>query len=141
MLDPAMLRQKDSQEWAQLFEYVHASKIIFNSPAVTSEIVSQGNLPTDSGQTQFFYKVKPYSESSFARVPYQALRKDARQYTFVIDRMVEQQRFDLILTTEETRSFYHNDFTGRYSRVAEIKVDMPQTREQWTLVVWKPLVK
>jgi hypothetical protein len=137
-LNPDLLQQKNSQEWAKLFEYVHSSESILNSPVITSEIVELGNIPMDSGQTSYFYRVDPFSRNPFLRVSYNEFLRDGKQYTFLVDRMIEKQKFDMIVTTKGKSSFYHDEFTETYVQIDEITVHMPQTGQSWTLVIWKP---
>jgi len=141
-LDPDMLKQRDSKEWARLFEYVHSSKVILNSPTSVAEMVRLGKMPMDSGQTSYFYTVKPFSENMLVDTSYDVLYNDGYRYVLLIDRMVKKQRFDLVMLTEEKATFFHSKILGDYySQVDEIKLEMPQTGQRWTMLLFRPLEK
>lgn len=139
-LNPEMLKQKDSREWAQVFEYIHSSTLILNSPAVVSELVALGQTPVDSGQTSYFYLVKPFSESLLVNIPYDKFHRDGIRYVSLIDQRIEKQKFDLLILTKEKATFFHSKrLSDYYVKVDEIKLEMPQTYQTWTMVVWVPL--
>ena len=139
-LNPKMLEQKESREWSRVIDYVKASSKILNSPAITSAVVELGLNPLDSGQTVYYYSVDPYANSLIGPA-YNDFDVVGNKYTFMIDRMIRKQQFDFIITTKEKSSFYHDDFAGTYVLVEEIAVDMPQTDQKWTLVIWRSITK
>jgi hypothetical protein len=142
MLSPQMLEQKDSREWASLYSYVRSSSNILNSPVVTSAVIELGLNPLDSGQTSYFYAVQPYPDYTILGPFYDAFQIDGFRYVKFIDNAIQDQKFDLVLTTREKSTFYHTKLIAKfYSLVDDIKVDMPQTGQQWTVLLWKPLVK
>ncbi len=142
ILKPDMLKQKESKEWAQLFKHVESSSNILNSQITASKVVEVGLNPIDSGQTIIFYEIQPFPENILLGPPYENLYIDGFKYVTFIDKAIENQRFDIIITTKEKASFFHiKRLFNYYSVVAEIKVDMPQTNQTWTALVWKPLVK
>lgn len=142
VLDPNKLKQKDSKEWARVSEYVRLSSTILNSPAVAAEVVTLGRIPMDSGQTSYFYTVEHFPDNLLTRTSYSEFYDDGLRYTLLIDHMIEKQRFDLVITTREKEAFYHEQILWDYYDVVdEIRVDMPQSNQQWTLVVWQPLIK
>ena len=141
-LSPQMLEQKDSREWASLYSYVRSSANILNSPVVTSAMIELGLNPLDSGQTSYFYAVQPYPDYTMLGPFYAVFQADGFRYVKFIDNAIQKQKFDLVLTTREKSTFYHAKLIEKfYSPVDEIKVDMPQTGQQWTVLLWKPLVK
>lgn len=140
VLSPDMLKQKDSKEWTRLFEYVHSSTMILNSPAIVSEMVKFGQIPMDSGQTSYFYLVKPFSDSLLVNIPYDKFHRDGIRYVSLIDQRVEKQKFDLLILTKEKATFFHSKrLSDYYMKVDELKLEMPQTYQTWTMVVWVPL--
>jgi hypothetical protein len=142
VLNADMLKQADSQEWASVHEYLGNSSVTLNSPATTAEIIALGQIPMDSGQTAYFYAVEPFSGGLFTAINYDEFYNDGFRYTLLVDRMIEKQRFDLVITTREKTSFYHDRILqDYYDQIDEIEVDMPQTNQHWTLVFWKPLAK
>jgi len=142
MLNPEMLKQKDSKGWAELFDYVEESSNILNSQITVSKTVEVGLNPIDSGQTIIFYQIRPFSSRFLSNPSYEAIRVDGFQYVVFIDRAIERKLFDLIITTEEKAAFFHvKRLSENYSVVAEIVVEMPQTGQTWTALIWKPLAE
>lgn len=133
------LEQRDLEEWSRLSSYVQSASQILNSPVVTSILIEQGLNPLDSGQTSYYYAIEPYPNNPLLGPDYDVIETDGFRYVKFIDNSIQQQKFDLVITTREKSTFYHakllEDF---YSPVDEIKVDMPQTGQQWTLLLWRP---
>ena len=142
LLAPQLLEQKDSKAWASLYSHVKSSSNILNSPVVTSMVLEQGLNPLDSGQTSYYYAIKPYPNIPILGPAYEVVEINGFRYVKFIDNSIKQQKFDLVITTREKSTFYHakllEDF---YAPVGEIKVDMPQTGQQWTLLLWRPQAK
>ncbi len=137
-----MLEQRKSKEWASLYSYVKPSSNVLNSPILTSALIEAGLAPLDSGQTSYFYSVGRYPNSVIVGPPYDTFHADGLRYIKFIDNSIEKQDFDLIFTTVERSPFYHAKLIEEfYTPVDELKIDMPQVRQQWTVVVWKPRVK
>ena len=142
VLGPAMLEQKNSKEWAELDGYVRNSKNVLNSPLVTSQLVQLGLTPVDAGQSLVYYNVKSYPDFYLIGPPYSEWEVDGYRYTKLIDRSIEKQNFDLVITTEEKATFFHvKRLPEFYSVVDELVINLPQTGQTWTVVLWKPLVK
>jgi hypothetical protein len=142
VLDPAMLEQKNSKEWAELDSYVRNSKNVLNSPLVTSQLVELGLIPIDAGQSLVYYNVKPYPDFYLIGPPYSDWELDGYRYTKLLDRSIEKQNFDLVITTEEKATFFHvKRLPEYYSVVDELVINLPQTEQTWTVVLWKPLSK
>ena len=138
-LSPHRLAQKDSKEWSLLYSQIRSSSNILNSPVVTSMVMDLGLNPLDSGQTSYSYAVQPYPDDAILGPSYDEFRTDGFKYVRFIDSSIEKQKFDLIVTTREKSTFYHAKLLEQfYMPVANIKVDMPQTNQQWTVVLWKP---
>ena len=139
LLNPVMLEQKNSKEWAELFSYLESPSHILNSPAVTSKIVELGKAPIDSGQTAYFYSVDPFPDNELIGPSYESFTRDGIKYIRFIDNSIEKQKFDLILVTKEKVGFYHTKLIDNYySLAAQITVDMPQTEQRWTILIWRP---
>jgi hypothetical protein len=142
VLAPQMLEQKNSKKWDNLYSYVRSSSNVLNSPVITSSMIEFDLSPLDSGQTSYFYSVKPYPNNAMLGPSYDTYRADGFKYIKFIDNSIEKQRFDLVVTTREESAFYHAKLIKKfYSQVDEIKVDMPQTGQQWTVLLWRPLIK
>lgn len=139
MLNPNMLKQKESKEWAQIIGYLQLSSNILNAPVVTSVVVELGLSPLDSGQTIYFYSVEPYADDPWIGPTYAAFKADGVMYANGIDRSIEKKNFDLVVTVKEKASFYRTKLLNEnYALVDEIVVDMPQTNQQWTVLIWRP---
>lgn len=139
-LSPQLLEQKDSKEWASLYSYVRSSSNLLNSPVVTSAMIELGLNPLDSGQTSYFYAVEPYPGIPLLGPSYDSFQTDGFKYVKFIDSSIKKQTFDLVITTREKSTFYHVKLLETfYTPVMEIRVDMPQSEQQWTVLLWKPL--
>jgi hypothetical protein len=139
LLNPHMLEQKNSGEWARLFSYVHSSTNILNSQVEASEVIRLGLTPIDTGQTIVYYLVKPFPKNPFVDFNYEAILADGVMYTNSIDQSIQKQRFDTVISVEEKGAFYHiKRLEEYYSPVDEIRVEMPQASQKWTVVIWKP---
>ncbi len=141
-LNPQMLDQRNSKAWAELYSYIKPTTSILNSPVVTANLVEAGMAPLDSGQTQYFFDVKRYPDNRLIGPPYDTFKSNGVEYVKLINDSIEKQKFDLVLTTAEKVPFIHLQILhANYSQFKEIIVDMPQTNEQWTVAIWKPLTK
>lgn len=139
LLHPNRLRQESSEEWAELFSYMQSSKNILNAPTVVSDVMALGLTPVDSGQTIFFYKVQPYPDTIFSDISYDQIRMDGFRFEKIINRQIEKQKFDLVITVKDKGSFFDPGLVEKYYlQVSEVTVFMPNTGEQWTMLVWKP---
>lgn len=139
VLDPLMLEQKNSPEWAELYDHVRASKNVLNAPLVASELVELGLIPIDAGQSLVYYNVEPYPDLYLIGPPYSDWETDGYLYTRLIDRSIERKKFDLVVTTKEKAVFFHVKRLPEYYSVdAELVVKMPQTGQTWTVLLWKP---
>ncbi len=142
LIDPHMLEQKNSQEWARLFSYVHSSSNILNSQVEASEVVRLGLIPIDMGQTIVYYLVKPFPENPLVSASYETIVADGVMYTNSIDQSIQKQRFDTIISVKEKGTFYHvKRLDDYYLPIDEIQVEMPQTGQKWTILIWKPKLK
>jgi hypothetical protein len=140
LLNPNMLKQKKSKEWAQVENYLQTSLNILNAPVVTSAVVELGLNPLDSGQTIYFYSVQPYADNILIGTPYEAFNADGVMYVNNIDRSIERKSYDLVATIKEKASFYSMQLLNEnYSITDEIIVDMPQTNQHWTVLIWRPV--
>ncbi len=137
---PALLEQKDSMAWARLFQYVDQSKNILNSPVIASEMVRIGLQPVDSGQTEYFYHVKPYPDDKLIGPNYDEVKAAGKQFKDSIHNSVTRGNYDAIIISEGENFFVPSDIAQYYVRVDSLTVLMPQSSEQWNLEVWKPTV-
>jgi hypothetical protein len=64
---------------------------------------------------------------------------DGFRFEKIINRQIEKQKFDLVITVKDKSSFFDYDLVEKYYRqVSEITVIMPTVGEEWTMLVWKP---
>jgi hypothetical protein len=139
---PQMLKQGDPQQWAKVSDYLRSGNNILNSMAVTSEIVAMGKVPMDSGQTEYYFEVEPFSEDVFSGTSYETLLNNGILYVDFLDGMIEDRKFDLVITVDGVPSFYNEDLLQDYYQIVDkIDVDMPQADQSWTLIFWKPLAE
>jgi hypothetical protein len=118
---------------------MQSSKNILNAPTVVSDVIALGLTPVDSGQTIFFYNVLPYPDTIFSNISYDQIRMDGFRFEKIINRQIEKQKFDLVITVKDKSSFFDYDLVEKYYRqVSEITVIMPTVGEEWTMLVWKP---
>ncbi len=121
---------------------MRSSRNILNAPLVASEIVELGLIPVDAGQSLVYYNVQPYPDFYLIGPPYSDWELDGFRYTRLLDRSVERKDFDLVMTVKEKATFFHvKRLPQYYSVVAELKVDMPQTSQTWTVLLWKPIAE
>jgi hypothetical protein len=139
LLSPDMLKQKESKEWAQIAKYLQTSSSVLNAPVITSAVIELGLNPLDSGQTIYFYSVQPYADNILIGPLYETLKADGAIYTNNIDHSLERKNYDLVVTIKEKASFYSMPLLNKnYSVVDEVIIDMPQTNQHWTVLIWRP---
>ena len=142
LLAPSMLEQKDSREWARFYLYIRSSSNILNSQIETSEVLQLGQMPVDGGQTIVYYEVKPFSDNLWMDASYETVVANGFRYVRSIDQSVEKQKFDVAVLVKEKGTFFHVKRLGdTYSLFDEIVLDMPQTNQRWTVLIWKPKPK
>ncbi len=142
LLAPYKLEQRNSKEWARFYSYIQSSSNILNSQIEASEVVRLGLTPIDAGQTIVYYLVKPFPDNPLVDASYKTIAADGFQYTRFIDQSIQKQNFDLVVSVKEKGVFYHVKRLGEYySVVDEIQLEMPQTSQKWTVLIWKPVPK
>ena len=137
-----MLAQRTSKEWVRFYSYIQSSSNILNSQIEASEVVRLGLTPIDTGQSIVYYQVKPFPDNPLVDASYDTIVTDGFQYTKFIDQSIQKQKFDLVVSVKEKGVFYHVKRLGDYySVVDEIRLEMPQTSQKWTVLIWKPTPK
>jgi hypothetical protein len=105
-------------------------------------MVELGLNPIDSGQTIYYYEVKPYQEHTLLGPSYEAFQSNGLQYIQSIDESIKRREFDLVMTTDGEPSFYDENLLNEYySMDAKMVVTMPQTQETWKIFLWRPVPK
>jgi hypothetical protein len=139
-LNPLSLRQRDSQDWTRLYQYVDSSKQILNSPLIVSEMIQLKMQVIDSGVTADYYSIKPYSPNPLLGPTYDAVQSQGQQYSRIINEKIKNLEFgELILTEGDYRLYPYNLIERYYTKVTSLPVDLPQTGQQWTIDIWKPI--
>jgi hypothetical protein len=142
LLNPSFLRQVDSQEWAGLREHIRASNRVVNSPAVASMLIDAGVTPVDSGQTEYYYNIKPYPANDWIGPAYETVQRNGIAYRRSVLNAVRHHKFDKVILTDGERNLLSAELIAPYYiKVETFTVEMPQTRQTWVIEVWEPLRK
>lgn len=139
LLHPAFLRQSDSAAWRDLYHHVSNSRRVVNSPVVVSALIDTGIPPVDSGQTEYYYSLKPYSDNTLVGPSYESIRRNGINYRRSVQNAIKSHKFDKIFTTEGYGNLIAIDFVSQYYiQVDTLTIDMPQTSQTWVIGVWEP---
>lgn len=142
LLHPSFLRQRDSAAWHQLYRYVDDLERVVNSPVMASALIECGIPPVDSGQTQFYFRIKPYSDRKLFGPGYETVASNGDAYCSSLENDVRQRKFDGIFITRRARNMIPADLVAEYYvQVDLLTLEMPQTRQTWDIEVWKPSSK
>jgi hypothetical protein len=138
-MNPLFLDQRDSKEWARLYQYVDNSRQILNSPLIVSEMIRLGMLPYDSGQTSAYYHIKPYPDNILLGPSYEVVQAQGQQYSRIINEKIKNQDFDRLILTEGDYSLYPYNLIERYyTKVTSLNLELPETFQRWTIDIWEP---
>ena len=136
--NPSFLQQANSTEWATLYQYVDNSKQVLNTPSITSELIKDEITPVDSGQTEYYYDIKPYADNRLLGQNYDVVKQNGVQYKTLIHNSVINAQYDHIFITKELHSFAPTDIGKYYSPVRTLEISMPQVDQHWTVEIWEP---
>jgi hypothetical protein len=137
--NPQMLTERNSVEWQKLYSYLKPGMKILNSPTITSRLVELGIQPVDSGQTDYYYTMKPYPENTLLGPSFEEFQKDGEEYTQEINQSIASREYDLIVTSKDVEVFYDLDLIAQhYERVDQFILHMPATEQKWVVQVWEP---
>ena len=82
------------------------------------------------------------SNNFLTKITYNNLYQDRQEYLNLIVNLIENEKFDLIITTKQAPAIYDESILSKtYEPVDELKINMPQTGQSWILVIWKPRQK
>jgi hypothetical protein len=138
-LNPQMLEQRNSAEWEKLYSFIKPSMKILNSPVVTSRLIELGITPIDSGQTDYYYFMKPYPDYPWFGSSYSEFYENGQAYTKSINEAIKNKEYDIIITTKDVDVFYDlNLIKEYYSMTKELVIYMNQTEQKWVAQIWKP---
>jgi hypothetical protein len=139
LLEPALLRQNNSAAWHKLYAYVESSQRIVNSPVIVSMLIEKDIPPVDSGQTEYYYNIKPYADNPLIGPSYETIRRNGITYRQSIQSAVRNHKFDRIFTTSEASNLIALDIISQYYvQVDTITINMPQAYQTWFIGVWEP---
>ena len=142
LLNPSYLRQRDSVAWSNLYNQIKASNQVVNCPAVVSALVNAGILPVDSGQTEYYYNIKPYSNISMLGPDYDTVKGHGIAYRRSIRNAISRGEFDKLILTDGYGNLVSFDVVKQYyARAETITIDMPQTDQTWVIGIWEPIDK
>lgn len=138
-LNPQMLSQRTSYEWERMFALINPSMKILNSAVITSRLVELGIEPVDSGQTDYFYTMKPYANLPLLGPSYEEFNNDGLEYQAAVNASIAAGEYDLIVTTKDVDTFYDLDLVeANYEMVAQFILHMQQSEQKWVVRVWEP---
>jgi hypothetical protein len=139
LLNPTLLRQSDSVAWRNLYNYIENSKRVVNSPVVASALIEADILPVDSGQTEYYYSIQPYSDNTLLGPGFETIRRNGITYRQTIENAIRNHKFDRIFTTEGYGNLIALDVISQYYvQVDTVTIDMPQTDQTWVIGIWEP---
>lgn len=142
LLNPSFLRQRDSVAWSNLYNYIRNSRQVVNCPAVVSAMIDSGIPPVDSGQTEYYYYIKPYPNNIFFGPDYDTVKRHGIAYRRSIRNAIRKDGFDKIILTEGYGNLVSLDVVEQYYvKVETITIDMPQTYQTWVIGIWEPIGK
>jgi len=139
LLNPSFLRQRDSVEWADLRNLIRNSRRIANCPAVASILIDTGILPIDSGQTEYYYNIKPYPDNKLFGPSYNTIKGNGITYRQSIRNAIIKREFDRIILTDGYPNLVSLDTLSQYYKVKTITIDMPQVHQTWVIGIWEPI--
>jgi hypothetical protein len=142
LLNPSFLLQRDSRDWADLQNLIRSSHRVVNSPAIVSMLIDTGIPPVDSGQSEYYYEIKPYANHKLIGPEYNAIKQHAIAYRQSIRDSIRKRQFDKLILTDGYRNFLVPiDQVSEYRKVKTITIDMPQSYQTWDIGIWEPVVK
>jgi hypothetical protein len=142
LINPSFLEQKNSMGWLAVRQYAQDSDKILNSPEIVSIIIEAGGSPVDSGQTEYYFYVKPYNDIPLLAPDYKAVRQNGLRYQWALKRAIANREYDRVILTEERRSkiVSLDDIEQYYVKVDTVLLDMPQSGERNLVGVWEPII-
>lgn len=136
---PQMLTERNSAQWQKLFLYLKPEMSILNSPTITSRLIELGIRPIDSGQTDYYYTMKPYPNNLILGPSFEEFQKDGDDYTQEINHSIASQKYDLIVTSKDVDVFYSLELINKYYEMSDqLILYMPATEQKWVVQVWEP---
>ena len=125
-------------EWRRIEELISSSRNIINSPAIAPLLVEMGKPVYDSGETEYYYTMQPYSTTILAP-KFELVDERGRDYLDQVNKIIENKNADLVIITENYSPIISLAVLSRqYKHIETIIVGMPQTKQNWKLQLWIP---
>lgn len=139
-LNPAFLEQRQSRDWARLYEFLSRSEAILNSPPLAAEMIRQGKWPADSGQSEYYYLLEADSASGNRVLgpDSRAVYRNGRQYVQAIRSRIMRREYDLIVLPLRFPLGDDNVIGRHYSKAFALQLNMPQVGQVYDLEIWTP---
>ncbi len=137
--NPDFLQQAHSNDWATLYQYVDGSKQVLNTPVITSELVRVDIVPVDSGQTEYYYELKPYADNKLLGPNYDVVKQNGTTYKNLVRRSMVNAEYSYIIIKAGDHIFMTGDRAKYYSLIQTLTIPMPQVDQQWNVEIWKPI--
>lgn len=139
LIPASFLHQRSSAAWLELYDMVNTSQHVANSPVLASAVIEAGRVPTDSGQTEYYYDIQRYPENVLFGPDYQTIKHQGKAYALSIQNAVRDHTFDRIFLTDGFVNLIPRAIVDQYyERIDAITIEMPQTHQSWVISVWKP---
>jgi hypothetical protein len=118
---------------------VSASQHVANSPVLASAVIEAGMIPTDSGQTEYYYDIQRYPDNVLFGPDYKTIKQQGKAYSLSIQNAVRDHKFDRIFLTKGFVNLLPQSIVNQYyNQVDTITIEMPQTHQSWVISVWEP---
>jgi hypothetical protein len=125
-------------DWNKLAELTGESKRILNSPAISPMLIEKGKQIVDSGESEYFYAIRPYPPTALAP-SYEKIVRRGQDYLNEVNDIVRNKGYDQVIITEDYSPFISEAILRiYYTHTETISIVMPQTHQSWKLQVWVP---
>lgn len=124
--------------WERLYASMADSRVVFNNPILVSRLVDLKVPVVDSGQSEYFYWIKPYPSIGIAP-DFQDVQSRGLQYLEIIETRVRQRKYEKIYITQGYSPLVSPALFSEYYDLAEsFYIRMPQARQTWIIQLWVP---
>lgn len=139
LIHPSFLHQRTSEDWRNLYDMVNTSQHVANSPVLASALTEAGMIPTDSGQTEYYFDIQRYPDNILFGPGYKTIKQQGMTYTLTMRKSIRNHQFDRIFLTDEFINLLPRAMVEEYyDQIATITIEMPQTYQSWIISVWEP---
>lgn len=136
-LVPGVLSPR-THEWERLYASVGDSRLVFNSPVLVSRQIDLGIPVTDSGQSEYFYWIKPYPSIGMAP-NFADVQSRGKEYLEAIENAVRNMEYEKIYLTQGFSNIVSTELVSQYYTLSDsFYIQMPQAKQTWTVQLWLP---